>query len=92
MLAGMGIQHELDQGPMQAGSRPLHDHEPGAGDGDGGFKIQQTQGFPKIHVVFGFKSEFLRIAPAAHLFIIILRLSRRDCFVGYVRDPPEAGV
>ena len=42
MLTGVQIDHELRQGAMQAGDRPTHQGEAGAGQFGGGLEIQPT--------------------------------------------------
>ena len=80
MLAGMQIQHELDQGPVQPSQRPVHDIESRAGNLTRGFEVHLPEAFPEGDMVEDREVEAARIAPARHLHVVRFR-----CPIGHIR-------
>ena len=58
MFPGVHVQHEVDQGPFQAGPRSRIEVEPGSGDLGGAFQVQNAQVRPQVPVGTGLKVEF----------------------------------
>ncbi|MCY1542589.1 hypothetical protein D9M68_783450 [compost metagenome] len=69
MLAGMQVDHELRQGPMQTGNGPTQQREARTGQPGGGFEIQPAVFFTQADVILNREIEAFRCAPAAHLDI-----------------------
>ncbi len=84
MLAGLQVQHELAERPLQPRELSLQHHEPGAGDPRGGFEVHQPETRAQVHVVLG-RRDGEGLAPAAHLDIAALVLARRHILGRQVR-------
>ena len=83
MLAGLGVQHELREGAVQAGHRATHEGKARTRQFDGGFKIQ-PQALANLHMVLDRKIEIPGRAPAAHFHIALLVLTDRNAGVRQV--------
>ena len=62
---GVDVQHEVDQGPFQAGPRPRIEGEPCPGDLGGPFQVQNAQARAQVPVGTGLKVKvgFLAVDP-----------------------------
>ena len=89
VLAGVQIQHELDQGPVQAGDAGIHDREAGTGDLRRRFEVELAEGFAHVHVVAGFEIELAGRAPAAQLHVVVLVAAVGRLRVGQVGQAAE---
>ncbi len=86
MLTGVQIDHELRQGAMQAGDRPTHQGEAGAGQFGGGLEIQPTVLLAQGDMILHREVEGLRRAPAANLDVLFLVRTDRHGLVRQVGD------
>lgn len=86
MLTGVQIDHELRQGAMQAGDRPTHQGEAGAGQLGGGLEIQPTVLLAQGDMILHREVEGLRRAPAANLDVLFLVRTDRHGLVRQVGD------
>ena len=50
VLAGVQVEHEGDEGPLQPGAQPLEDVEAGAGELDAALEIDDAQVFAQLPV------------------------------------------
>ena len=89
VLAGVQIEHEIGQRPLQPRSQvPVH-REARAGKLGGAFEIEHAQRFTQFPVRFGREIELRRRAPAPDFNIIFGRLSHGHAFVGQIGDAGE---
>jgi len=65
MPGGVQVQHELDQGPGQAGARTGQQGKSRAGHARGARKIKQSKRLAQRHVVLGGEIEMPLLAPFA---------------------------
>ena len=68
----MLVEHELDQGPVQAGEIAVHDIEAGAGNFTRGFKVHLPQGLSQGNVVPDLKIELGWLSPARNFLVVVL--------------------
>jgi hypothetical protein len=73
MLARVGIQHQLDQGALQARERPSHDSEPRTRNAAGRLEVEKTEILTQIDMVLRLETQSGGLSPAPHLGIIRLR-------------------
>ena len=85
MLTGVQIDHELRQGAMQAGDRPTHQGEAGAGQFGSGLEIQPTVLLAQGDMILHRKSKAFG-APAANLDVLFLVRTDRHGLVRQVGD------
>ncbi len=84
MLAGVQIEHEVGQRPLQLRAQiPVHG-EARAGKLGGAFEIENSQLLPKFPVRLGREIEFRWRAPAPDFDIVFRGLADRHAFVGQV--------
>ncbi len=89
VLAGVQVEHEVGQRPLQPRSQvPVH-REACAGKLGGAFEIEHAQRFAQFPVRLGSEIELRRRAPAPDFDIIFGRLSHGHAFVRQVGDAGE---
>ena len=89
MLAGVQVEHEIGQRPLQPRPQvPVH-REARAGKLGGAFEIEHAQRFAQFPVRLGREIELRRSAPAPDFDIIFGSLSHRHACVGQIGDAGE---
>ncbi len=88
MLAGVNVQKEIDERPLQSRADAPVNRKPRAGDLGGALQIQDLQLRAQIPMRLGFEIELARLAPAAHFDVVVRALAHRH---GLVRDVGDAG-
>ena len=81
MLAGVDVEHEVDQRTLQARAHaPVHG-EPSAGDLGGALQVQNLQLPPQVPMRLGLEIELARLAPAPDFDVIVGASAYRHRFV-----------
>ena len=88
MLAGVHVEHEIDERALQLRAQVPVESETGARDFGGALEIQDAELRPEVPVRLGLEIERRGLAPAANLDIIGLALPDRN---GLVRNVGDAG-
>ena len=78
VLAGVGVEHELGQRPVQARQGAGHDHEARAGQLGRRVEVQAAQGLAQVDMILGLEIELRYLAPGALLAVVLLVLPVRD--------------
>ena len=84
VLAGVEVEHEVDQRPLEQGPGPEVDREAGAGELGAAFEIQDAERRPEVPVGLGWKVEGARGAHRALAAVGGLVLAHRDAVVRQV--------
>ncbi len=88
MLAGVHVEHEVDEGALQFGAHVPIQGEAGAGDFGGAFQVQDAEFRPQVPMRFGGEIVGAGLAHAAHFHVVVGVLAHRH---GFVRDVGDAG-
>ena len=86
MFACVLIQHELGQGTVQTRYFAVHNSETRACNLGSGGEIQSTQGFPQIHMIFGFEVEVRNLSPGSFFAIIFFILTIGHGLIRQIRQ------
>ena len=89
MLAGMGIEHEVDEGAFEARTQPHIDGESGTSDLGGTIKVKHSQTRPEVPVCLRFEIHLGRLAEAVYDDVVISRFADRDRVVRQIRNPGQ---
>ena len=89
VLARVDVEHEVDEGALEARADAPVDGEAGAGDFGGTLEIQDAEFGAKIPVGFGLEIELARLAAAADLHVVIGTAADGHGFMRQVRDAGE---
>ncbi len=89
MLAGVQIQHKVNEGPLHEGPGALEESEAGPGDLGGPLEVQDAQGLPQVPVGLGLKREPGRLPPGLHHGVVLLGGAHRHAVVGEVGEVEE---
>ena len=84
MLGGVHVEHELDQGPVQAGQGTAQDDEARPGELGAGIEVHPTPLGAEVDVVLGHEGEARRFAPAPLLAVVRLVAAVRDIGMGQI--------
>ena len=89
MLAGVQVEHEVGQGPLQARAQvPIH-RKARAGNFRGSLQVEHAKVFPNFPVRLGSKVELQGRTPAADFHVLVRGLADRDARVRNVGDADE---
>ena len=91
VLAGVGVEHELRQGAVQAGGLAFHQAEARTGQGGGGFKIKPEL-FAQVHMVFDFEIKLARRTHTAHFHVFGFIFAHRHALVRQIRNAEQQGI
>ena len=87
VLAGVQVEHELNQRPLQLGAPIRVEDEAAAREFGGAREIHQPQALAQLDVRLGFESEHRLLAVDADNGIILRAFADRHGLVGQVRQP-----
>ena len=85
VLLGVGVEHKLCQGTVQAGNLTFHQAEAGTGKRSSGFKIE-AELFAQVHMVFDFEIKLTRSTYAAHFHVFSFIFAGRHTLVRQIWD------
>ena len=89
VLAGVQIEHEVDEGPRQSGAGPAEHGEPGAGQLHAALEVVDAEGRAQVRVGLRVEIECRRIAMPTDLDVVRLAAADRDALVGHIRELEE---
>jgi hypothetical protein len=91
VLLSVEVQHELGERALEARPRTPQDHESRLSDLSSALKVQNSELLPQLPVKLRGKSEPARLAPPAHLAILLLP-ANRHARMGHVRELEKQGL
>ncbi len=86
LLAGVNIEHEVGQRPLQPRPRIPVNRKPRAGKLRGPLQIQNPELFAQLPMRLGSEVELRRRSPATHFYIVGRRLAHRHRGVRHIRN------
>jgi len=88
---GVQIEHELDQGALEARAGADEQREPGARHARGALEIEESEGFAEGHMVPGLEVEGGFLPPLAHHDIGRGIVANRHALVGQIGNRQQQG-
>ena len=92
MLAGVELQHEVNERARQSGTRAHQDREPRTSQLDTAFEVYDPERGSQIPVRRGLELEDGRLAPPAHLEVVRLACAHRHALVRQIGQLHQDGV
>lgn len=92
VFAGVQVEHELRQRPVQPGDGAAHQGEAGAGELGGGLEVQPAMALAEGDVILDREIEGTRDSPAAHLHVVLFVGADRHRLVRQVGNAQHQGV
>jgi hypothetical protein len=92
VLAGMQVQHKIDEGALQQGAVAQVQGKPRPGDFRGTLEIEDVQVLADVPVRFHREVEHRRRSHALHFGIVVLVASHRDAVMGKVGNAHQQGL
>ena len=89
VLARVQVEHEIDEGALEAGARAGVDGEPRPGDLRGPLEVEDPEAGSDLPVRQRLEVELPWLAPAAHLDVVLRGFPPRHALVRDVRDGQE---
>ena len=86
VLAGVHVEHELDQRAVQPRERPVKSNEPAPGELRRQIEVDAAEGGAQIGMVLRLEIEARRLADPALLAVVVFAFAPRHALVGKVGD------
>ena len=86
VLRRVEVEHEVHKPALEPRARALEDGEAALGELDAAFEVHDAERLAELPVRLRLKIELARLAPAAHLYVVVLVLALRHARMRHVRQ------